>query len=113
MDIDLINDISDYQEKIQLTDTDFALYIGMKKSLYGQNKNGTKPVGLTLIRAVYKNVPHLRASVDNWLLGNNYKGHLPAHVALSIAWKIMTDRLDMIIKNSSGYRTEGFKGDRK
>jgi len=103
MDKALIKDIVDYQEKLQLNDTDFAFYIGMKRSLWGMTKQGQKSIGLTLIRAVYKNIPHLRASVDKWLLGNNYKGHLPAHVALSTARKIVLDRLDTIRKNSSEY----------
>jgi hypothetical protein len=93
MDKDLINDIADYQVKSQLNNTDFALYIGMKRSLWSMTKRSQKSVGLTLIRAIYKNIPELRVSVDRWLLGDCYQGSLPAHVRLSTAWGRFLDKI--------------------
>lgn len=63
----LVIKLTEYKQQQNLTDAQFANKLGIPRTTWAQQKNGKRPVGLTLVKAIVRTFPDLIPDVIEFL----------------------------------------------
>jgi hypothetical protein len=69
--ITIVTLLADKQKEAQLNDRQFAKVLGVVRPLWAMTKSGTKPVGLTLLRAIARAYPEFDSQILAFLRNGN------------------------------------------
>jgi hypothetical protein len=70
--INLLDVLINLQKDMKLSNTAFAKKLGINRQLWQMTKSGTRPIHLTVLKAIIRNFPHL---IPNVIVHMGTKGY--------------------------------------